>query len=155
MKRMLVVMLSALALPLFAANPPDFNGVWQFNPAKSKNIGMMSGMAIVATVTQSAATLTVKYDSNFSGRKDSNEARFDLSGKSVPNQSQMNGPSETVSRWTDGELVTTWTSEGSVAGTKVTRTETWTLAPDGSFFTVTSRRGNATPVVMVYDRRRQ
>ena len=154
-KKLILALMFANALPLLAAAPTDFHGVWQFNAAKSKNVGMMSEMTIAATVAQTPSTLTVTSESTFGDRKDKSEVRFDLNGKPMANQSPMAGPSETVTHWVEGELVTTWTSEGAVAGTKVTRTETWALSADGTTLSVTSRRGTAAPVVVVYDRRRQ
>ncbi len=153
--KLILALMCAHALPLLGAAPTDFNGVWQFNPAKSKNIGMMSDMTIVATVTQLPSTLTVAYESTMGERKDKSEVRFDLSGKPVANVSQMAGPSETVTKWVDAQLVTNWTSEGAVAGTRVSRTETWELSADRGTLTVTSRRGTAAPVVVVYDKRKQ
>ena len=154
-KKLILALMCAHALPMLAATPTDFSGVWQFNAAKTKNIGMMSEMTIAATVTQSPSMLTVTYESTFGDRKDKNEHRFDLNGKPVANVSQMAGPSETVTHWAENELVTVRTSEGAVAGTKVTRTETWALSPDKTTLTVTSQRGTAAPVVVVYDKRKQ
>jgi hypothetical protein len=50
-------------------------------------------------------------------------------------------------------MVTTWTSPGSVAGTKTVRTETRSLSDDGRTMTVESRRGQSPAIVMVYDRK--
>jgi hypothetical protein len=66
----------------------------------------------------------------------------------------MAGPSETVSKWAKGNLVTTWTSESAIAGgPKVVRTETRSLSADGKTMTVESVRGLNPATVMVFDKR--
>jgi hypothetical protein len=49
--------------------------------------------------------------------------------------------------------VSTWTSQGAVAGTKVVRTETRSLSADGKTMTLQTVRGNNPPVIMVFDRK--
>ncbi len=154
MKKLLLLSATCLfASSVLAATKPDFSGSWQFAPKESKNIGMMAGMAMTATITQTADAVTVTYEVPMNGRNDRTIQRFDLSGKAVDNPTQMGGRAETTSRLADGELVTTWTSEGAVAGTKVTRTETWALSADGKALTITSVRGKNPPVVMAFERR--
>lgn len=65
----------------------------------------------------------------------------------------MGGPAETVSKWEDGNLVTTWTSDSAISGKKVVRTETRTLSPDGKVLMVESVRGSNPPVVMVFEKK--
>jgi len=134
------------------ALPADFSGRWIFNPARSANIGMMAGLEIHAAIEQGSASLAVHEDSTMQGQKSARDLRYDLGGKPVPNRSPMGDPSETVSRWEGNRLVTTWTSQGAVAGTKVVRTETRSLSPDGRTMTLESVRGSAAPVVMVFER---
>jgi hypothetical protein len=143
---------SAAAAAGTSAAPADFSGRWVFSPGKSANIGMMAGLEIHAAVEQSPAALTVHEDSTFQGQKSARDLRYDLGGKPVPNRSPMGDPSETVSRWEEGRLVTVWTSQGAVAGTKVVRTETRSLSADGKTMTLESVRGNAAPVVMIFER---
>jgi hypothetical protein len=144
------LIVSFFAVVLAAATKPDFTGSWQFAPKQSKNIGMMAGMSMLATITQTAGNVTVTYDVSPTDRT---IMRFDLSGKSVDNPTQMGGRAQTTSALTDKELVTLWTTEGAVAGTTVTRTETWALSPEGKLLTITSVRGKNTPVVMVFEKR--
>ncbi len=153
MKKPLMILATCLfALSAIAATKSDFSGSWKFAPKESKNIGMMSGMSMTSTVTQTAENITVTYEV-MGGQNDRTIQRFDLTGKAVDNPTQMGGRAETTSRWAAAELVTTWTSEGAVAGTKVTRTETWSVSPDGKLLTITSVRGQNAPVVMVFERR--
>lgn len=132
--------------------PADFSGRWTFVPAKSANIGMMASLEIHAAVEQGPAALTVHEDSIFQGQKSARDLRYDLGGKPVPNRGPMGDPSETVSRWEGSRLVTVWTSQGAVAGTKVVRTETRLLSADGKTMTLESVRGSAAPLVMVFER---
>ena len=79
--------------------------------------------------------------------------RFDLTGKPTENTTPMNAKAETVSKWEEGRLVTTWSSPGSIAGTQDVRTETRTLSPDGMTMTVESARSKGSTIVMVYERK--
>jgi hypothetical protein len=66
----------------------------------------------------------------------------------------MGGPSETISKWDGGNLVTTWTSESAVAGgPKVVRKETRSLSLDHKTMTVESVRGSNPAIVMVFDKK--
>ena len=64
----------------------------------------------------------------------------------------MGERSETISKWVDDALVTTWTSEGAIAGTEVVRTETRSLSEDGGIMTVSMARGDRPAMVLVYER---
>lgn len=136
-----------------AANGPVFSGAWVFNPEKSKNIGMMSQMKITETIEQSSSALDVIADSTFQGSVQQMKTHYDLTGKAVTNDSPMAGPSETVSKWDGGKIVTAWTSRGAVEGTKTVRTETRSLSADGKTMTVESVRGSNPPIVMVFDKK--
>jgi len=147
----LLCLASAMAL---AAQHTNFSGTWQFNPEKSKNIGMMAQMKLTESIAQSEAALDVTTHSNFQGRDDEGKTHYDLTGKPATNESPMAGPSETVAKWQGEKLVTTWTSESAVSGgAKVVRTETRSLSPDGKTMTVESVRGSSPPVVMVFDKK--
>jgi hypothetical protein len=50
-------------------------------------------------------------------------------------------------------LVTSWESEGAVAGTKVVRTETRYLSDDGKTLFLESARAGKEPMVIVFDRK--
>src|SRR5215831_12980446 len=120
------------AVAAFAAQHSSFSGTWEFNPGKSKNLGMMAQMKMSLTVDQSGESLDITTRTTFQGRDDDRKTHYDLTGKPATNESPMAGPAETVSRWDGESLVTTWTSESAVAGgPKVVRTETRSLSADG------------------------
>jgi hypothetical protein len=150
MKRTSMLLLLA-ALPVLAQQ--DFSGPWEFNPAKSRNIGMMAQMKLVSTVKQTKRELIITDVSTFNGREQTSETRFDLNGKPVPNKNPMEATAETVTKWDGNKLVTTWTSAGSIAGTNSVRTETRSLSADGRTMTVESSRGKGPAMVMVYERK--
>ena len=152
MNRIIVLAAMAALASLPAAAQQDFSGKWLFNASKSQNIGMMAEMKLVATVKQSDDLLIITNQTVFNGKETSSEIRLDLTGKPVPNQSPMEAPAETVTRWDGKKLVTTWTSPGSVAGSTSVRTEVRYLSPDGKVLTVESGRGKRPSLVMVYDR---
>lgn len=151
------VLISALCLMAVAAvaqKVSDFSGSWQFNPEKSKNVGMMAQMKMIQTVEQSNTSLDITTHAKFQGRDEESKTHLDLTGKPATNESPMGGPSETVSKWEGAKLVSTWTSESAVAGgPKVVRTETRSLSPDGKTLTVESVRGSNAAVVMVFDKK--
>ena len=125
----------------------SFSGSWEFRPEKSKNVGMMAQMKITETIAQSDSALDITEGNGI-------KIHYDLSGKAVTNPSPMAGPSETVSKWDRGKLITTWTSESAVAGgPKVVRTETRSLSSEGNTMTVESVRGSNAPVVIVFERK--
>jgi hypothetical protein len=144
-----------MTIAAFAAKRPDFAGSWEFNPAKSKNIGMMMQAKMTDTIQQTDSALDETAHSTFQGSDQQMKAHYDLAGKPANNDSPMAGPSETVSRWDGDRLVTTWTSQSAVAGgPKVVRTEARSLSPDGTTMTIESVRGSNPPVVMVFDKKR-
>ena len=145
------MLLLAAALPILAQS--DFFGSWEFNPSKSQNIGMMAQMKLLSTVKQTKQELIITSVSTFNGREQTNETRFDLTGKPVANKNPMEATAETVTKWDGNKLVTTWTSPGSIAGTNSVRTETRSLSADGRTMTVESSRGKGPAMVMVYDRK--
>ncbi|HEV8038022.1 MAG TPA: hypothetical protein VGP62_04095 [Bryobacteraceae bacterium] len=145
------MLLLLAALPVLAQQ--DFSGPWEFNPAKSRNIGMMAQMKLVSTVKQTKRELIITDVSTFNGREQTSETRFDLNGKPVPNKNPMEAAAETVTKWDGNKLVTTWTSPGSIAGTNSVRTETRSLSADGRTMTVESSRGKGPAMVMVYERK--
>ena len=142
-----------MAFSAVAANSPDFSGTWIFNARKSTNIGMMASAEYTSTITQTAKMLTVSDVTVFSGQKQAHETRYDLTGATVPNDSPMGEKSKTSSKWSGNKLVTTWESEGAVAGTKVVRTETRYLSEDGKTLFLESARTGKEPMVIVFDRK--
>lgn len=138
------------ALPGLAQT--DLSGKWTLNTSKSKNIGMMTQMKLVATISQTAQELVINNATTFNGQESVSDIHLDLTGKPVLNKNPMEAEAETVSKWQGQVLVTTWTSQGSIAGTKSVRTEKRSLSPDGRTLTVESTRGNSPALVMVYDK---
>jgi hypothetical protein len=135
-----------------AAGVTDFSGQWKLNAAKSTNLGMMAAIQQTLVITQTATELKLVEASDFQGQKSGRTLRYDLQGAPVMNEGGMGGQGETVAKWDGARLVVTWTTEGTVAGTRNVRTETRTLAPGGATMTVASVRGTSPPMVMVFDR---
>ncbi|MFO1427818.1 MAG: hypothetical protein U1F11_12775 [Steroidobacteraceae bacterium] len=146
-------LLALVAVPLLAAGTPDFSGKWSFNPAISTNVGMMSVMQMNLEIAQTPTSLAIKETTSFQGQPGGREIRYDLGGKTVVNEGAMGGKAETVARWDGERLVVVWTSEGAVAGTQVTRTETRWLSADRRTMSVQTVRGENKPVVMVFERK--
>ena len=113
MIRQTLAFLCLTAMTATAAETTNFSGTWQFSPSKSKNVGMMSQMAMTQTIDQSNAALDVTTHTTFQGKDDESKTHYDLTGKASTNESPMGGPAETVSRWEAGKLLTTWTSESA------------------------------------------
>jgi hypothetical protein len=150
----MIVFLCVTAVLAIAAERPNFSGSWQFNPEKSKNVGMMSQMKMVQAIEQSETALVVTTHATLQGKDDDSRTQYDLTGKPATNESPMGGPAETVTKWQGDKLVTTWTSESAVAGgPKVVRTETRSLSPDGKTMTVESVRGSNPAPVMVFEKK--
>jgi hypothetical protein len=152
--KVLIAALCLTTVVTFAQKLSDFSGSWQFNPEKSKNIGMMAQMKMIQTVEQSNSSLDITTRTKFQGRDEESKTHLDLTGKPATNESPMGGPSETVSKWEGGKLVSTWTSESAVAGgPKVVRIETRSLSADGKTMTVESVRGSNPAVAMVFEKK--
>jgi len=140
---------------LFAAagNLPDLSGTWVFNPGKSKNIGMMASAEFISAITQTDKTLTVEDTTVFNGQKHTRETHYDLSGTTVSNEAPMGEKGSTTSKWDGNKLVTSWETEGAVAGTKVIRTETRYLSKDGKTMFLEWAREGKEQMVIVFDRK--
>ena len=152
--KVLISALCLIAVVAFAQKRTDFSGSWQFNVEKSKNIGMMAQMNMMQTVQQSSSSLDITTQTKFQGREEESKTHLDLTSKPATNESPMGGPSETVTEWDGGRLVSVWTSESAVAGgPKVVRTETRSLSADGKTMTVESVRGSNPAVVMVFEKK--
>jgi hypothetical protein len=155
MKSSVFAFVCLVTVAAFAAKRSDFAGSWEFNPGKSKNVGMMMQVKMTDSIQQTDSALDETARSVFQGTDQEMKTHYDLSGKPANNDSPMEGPSETVSKWDGDRLVTTWTSQSAVAdGPKVVRTETRSLSPDGRSMTIESVRGSNPPVVMVFDKKR-
>ena len=149
----LVVMGSATVAGAAKA-PVKMAGEWTFQPAQSKNIGMMRSMTIQTTVAQTETELTVDDHSVFNGQKDTQHTVYNLGGQPVSNTPIMGGTATTRSHWEGTRLVTEWESAGSIAGSTVKRTETRYLSPDGNTMYVESSRPGQDPMVMAFTRDR-
>jgi PadR family transcriptional regulator PadR len=152
--RLVVTSLSLLIVvaSLSAQAPTDFSGTWVMNAAKGKNLGMMANLQDTVRISQTPTELVVKHTSSFQGQQNTRELRYALDGKTVGNDGPMGDHNDTVAKWVGRTLVTTWTKEGAVAGTKSVMTETRSLSSDGKTMTLESVRGSNAPVVMVYER---
>lgn len=142
-----------LALAAQAQTAPDFSGTWVLNTGKGQNLGMVAAIEETLEISQDATTLVVKHTAVFQGRASERTVTYDLTGEPMVNEQAMGEVSETITSIVGDELMTTWTSEGAVAGTTSTRTETRALGDGGRTMTVTMVRGGNPPMVMVYDRR--
>lgn len=152
--KVLILALGLLTTAALAQKVANLSGSWEFKPEKSKNVGMMAQLKLTETIVQSDSALDITGHVLNQGQENETKTHYDLNGKTVSNPSPMAGPSETVSRWEGGKLITTWTSESAVAGgPKVVRTETRSVSPDGKTMTVESVRGSNAPVVIVFDRK--
>jgi hypothetical protein len=141
-----------MAMAASAQSLPNFSGRWVMNPAKGKNLGMMVALKDTLAISQTATELVIHDTSSFQGRDNTREVRYDLSGKAVSNEGPMGDHNETAAKWIAGKLVTTWTRDGAVAGTKSVMTETRSLSADGKTMTVESVRGDSPAVVMVFEK---
>ncbi len=147
-----VVCALATAFATAAAAATDFTGTWVLNTSKGENLGMVAAIQETLTIVQSAEQLSVKHASTFQGRTTERQVNYDLTGKAVMNEAAMGERSETVSRWEGDALITTWTSEGAVAGTQVVKTETRALGEGGKVMSVATARADRPPMVLVYER---
>jgi hypothetical protein len=135
-----------------AVAAPVFSGTWVMNAAKGKNLGMMATMQITLKIEQKQNSLKVLETSKFNGQEQTRELNYDLTGKAAANNGPMGDPNETVTKWAGSTLETTWTQEGAMAGTKVTRTETRSLSDDGKTMTDQYVRGSNAPMVLVFEK---
>jgi hypothetical protein len=149
---MSLLFLGSAVLASAAKAPVNMAGQWTFQPAQSKNVGMMASTSIETTVTQTPAELTVDDRSVFNGQKDTQHTVYNLDGEPVSNRPIMGGMATTRSHWEGARLITVWESPGSIAGTTVSRTETRYLSPDGRSMVVESSRSGQDPMVMVFTR---
>jgi hypothetical protein len=149
----LITVVTGLASLVAASAQTDFSGTWEFNTEKSQNIGMMAQMKMSLSIQQSDTALDITANSTYQGKDQESKTHLDLTGKSVTNESPMGGPNETVSKWDEAKLVTTWTGQSAVAGKSVVRTETRSLSSDAKVLTVESVRGANPPIVMIFDKK--
>jgi hypothetical protein len=106
MKRALMgfVLLLCAGMAFAASVPVNFSGNWTFDPAQSKNVGMMAQGKIQTMVSQTKFTIVVNDNSDFSGQQDTQHTVYDLTGKAVTNTSMMTGQATTRSHWEGARL---------------------------------------------------
>lgn len=150
-----VTLLTALgmAATALAQATPDFSGTWVLDNSRGKNLGMVAEVDETVVIGQTATKLTLDFTSTFMGDTSKRQVVYDLTGAPVQNSDAMGVPAETVAQWADGRLVATWTNEGAVPGTRVVKTETRSLSPDGRTMTVVYERPNREPMEMVYEKK--
>jgi len=151
-RTVIVSLALVLTTVVSAQSVPNFSGRWVLNTAKGKNLGMMVALKDTLTISQTATELVIHDMSSFQGRDNTRELRYDLSGKTIPNDGPMGDHNETVAKWVAGKIVATWTRDGAVAGTKSVMTETRSLSADGKTMTLESVRGESPAVVMVFEK---
>ncbi len=137
----------------FTQNSTNFTGTWMFDPAKGKNIGMMSQLKMTTIIKQSHDRLTQNVEATMMGQNQKQELRFDLTGKPMTNETPMGEKSTTVSHWEGAKLITTWTTPGALTGSIKVSVETRYLSPDGRTLYVETTRANKPSVVMVYSKK--
>lgn len=135
-----------------AQNGVDFGGTWELNTSKGENLGMVAALKETLVIAQTTEQITLDFSDIFQGNTTTRQVIYDLAGLPVVNYAAMGERSETISKWVDDALVTTWTSEGAIAGTEVVRTETRSLSEDGGIMTVSMARGDRPAMVLVYER---
>jgi hypothetical protein len=147
---MALLVLVTTVVAYAASAPANFSGNWTFNPAQSKNIGMMAQGKIETVITQSKLQIVVDDHSVFNGQTDTQRIVYDLTGKPATNKSMMAGQATTRSHWEGTHLVTEWESAGAIAGTVTKRTEKRYLSPDGNAMFVESARSGKDPILMAF-----
>jgi hypothetical protein len=152
MRTILAALAMAIAGITSAQEAVDFSGTWVLNTKKGENLGMVAAIQETLVVAQSGEEMKIDFTDVFQGNTTTRQVTYDLSGNPAENFAAMGDRSDTVSKWVDAELVTTWTSEGAIAGTTVVRTETRTLMEDGQVMTVATARGEQPAMVLVYEK---
>src|SRR5260370_2683763 len=95
----------------------------------------MAQMTMTLSMQQTGASSAISSHATMQGQDYDSKIHYDLTGKPATNEAPMSGASQTVSKWDGSKLVTTWTSPGAVAGSKLVRTETRSLSTDGQTLT--------------------
>lgn len=139
-----------IATDIQAQGVPDFSGTWVLDTSRGENLGMVASIEQTAVISQTPDKLTLDVTSSFMGTKTEQQLNFDLTGNMTINETAMGEVSETVTSWVDDTLVTVWTSEGAIAGSKVVRTEIRSLSADNRTMAVSTARGDRATRVMVF-----
>ena len=130
----------------------DFSGTWELNSKKGENLGMVAAVDQVLVVTQVETQLTLDYTNVFAFVESKRLVTLDLTGVATENPAAMGDPSQTVSAWEGADLVTTWSTEGAIPDTSVTRIETIALGEDGATMSISTERENKPTMILVYEK---
>lgn len=152
MKTLLTIVFIAFSPIVGAEAPINFSGTWKLNTDKGENLGMMKAVKETIVATQADEQIVFSMTDVFAGMTTERMVTYDLDGKTMQNKAAMGAASETVTSWKDDKLVTIWTSEGAIFGTKKERTETRWLSPDGKELFVSMVRGDNPAIVFVFDK---
>jgi aspartyl aminopeptidase len=152
MKTLITLILVALTPIVLAEAPTDFSGTWKLNTDKGENLGMMKAVKETIVATQSDEQIVLAMTDVFWGMTTERMVTYDLNGKTMQNKAAMGAESETVTSWDGDKLVTIWTSEGAILGTKKERIETRWLSPDGDELFVSMARGDNPAILFVFDK---
>jgi hypothetical protein len=152
MKSVITLILIAATSVVRAEAPTDFSGTWELNTDKGENLGMMKAVKETVVATQSDERIVFAMTDVFGGNTTERTITYDLNGKTIKNRAAMGADSETVTSWEGDKLVTVWTSEGAILGTKEERTETRWLSPNGDELFVSMVRGENPAMVFVFER---
>jgi hypothetical protein len=152
MKKLLTIMFLAITQIALADAPTDFSGTWELNTDKGENLGMMKAVKETIVATQSDEQIVFKMTDVFAGITTDRVITYDLSGKTMENKAAMGAESETVTSWDGNKLLTIWTEEGAIFGTKTERTETRWLSEDGNQLNVSMARGDNPAIVFVFEK---
>jgi hypothetical protein len=143
---------ATMAPPSAPGGPVDFNGKWVLNTDRGENLGMMKAVKETIVATHTEDQIVFNMTDVFAGMTTTRTVTYDLNGAPMQNKAAMGAESETVTRWDDAKLVTTWTAEGAIAGTTTERTETRWLSDDGKTLTVSMSRADNPPIIFVYEK---
>ena len=141
-----------IAANVQAQEVPDFSGTWVLDTSRGESLGMVAAIKQTAVISQTADKLILDVTSSFMGSKTVQQLNYDLTGGPTINETAMGEVSETLASWVDNTLVTVWTSEGAIAGSKVVRTETRWLSENSRTMTVSTTRGDKATRIMIFDR---
>jgi len=132
--------------------PADFRGTWILNTDRGENLGMMKAVNETIVATQTEAQIVFDMTDVFAGMTSTRTLTYDLNGATMQNKAAMGAESETVTRWDNAKLVTIWTAEGAIAGTKTERTDTRWLSEGGKTLSVSMSRADNPAMLFVFEK---
>lgn len=138
------------ATPLDA--PVDFRGTWILNTDRGENLGMMKAVKETIVAAQTEDQITFDMTDVFAGMTTTRTVVYDVNGATMPNKAAMGAESETVTKWDGDKLVTIWTAEGAISGTKTERTEIRWLSDGGKTLSVSMSRADNPAILFVFEK---